>query len=285
MTIPAPACGQADEYAFSDEEFENIRRILLAKRRFDAGIYKDRYMRRRITIRIRATESRSARHYRELLDSCEDEVDRLLRVLTVHVSEFFRNRSTFDRLRDTFLPSFLSRCGGNPDAGPSIWSAGCAGGEEPYSLAIILREWFPDRAAQGQVSVLATDIDREILDKAREGYFGEERLQEVPPELIRRYFVREGRRFLISPEIRCMVEFRHGDLLDVATYPRCDIILCRNVLIYFERKQQERILEGFAASLSDQGVLVLGRSESLVGEMRKRFECVSPVERIYLKTA
>jgi chemotaxis protein methyltransferase CheR len=283
MTTPGNCRGPADDYAFTDEEFEQIRMILMAERRFDPAIYKERYMKRRITIRIRATGSDTAAEYRHLLAGNQDEIDRLLRVMTIHVSQFYRNRSTFERLQEEILPQIFLRCNAEARDHVHFWSAGCAGGEEPYTLAIITREGFHEETDRREVVITATDVDLPVLDKARAAVYGEERLVEVPPRLLEKYFTRFGSSFTLSGEIRGMVSFSTGDLLDTSSYPKSDLILCRNVLIYFERAQQEKILDGFADALPDWGILVLGRSETLVGDNRKRFECICSTERIYRK--
>jgi chemotaxis protein methyltransferase CheR len=284
MTTPGDCRGPAADYAFTDDDFEKIRSILMSERCFDPAIYKERYMRRRITIRIRATDCASAAEYRNFLADNDQELDRLLRVLTIHVSQFYRNRSTFDRLQEEILPQLFLRCAREGKNEVHFWSAGCAGGEEPYTLALVLREAFLPEMERYSLAISATDVDGEILEKARNGVYGLERLVEIPQGVMETYFTSvDGKRFVVSPDVRGMVEFRRGDLLDTGSYRKSELILCRNVLIYFERGQQEKILNAFAESLPEHGILVLGRSETLIGDIRKRFECVSPVERIYRK--
>ena len=166
-----------------------------------------------------------------------------------------------------------------------IWSVGCAGGEEPYSLALIMRERFATALALGQVSIRATDVDATTLETARDASYRPDRLAEVAPELLARWFIPEGEeRFRLSQEIRDLVSFDQSDLNDLndpKASEECDLILCRNVLIYFERGKQEEILNGFADTLKSGGTLVLGKSETLFGSARKRFRTVCPVERIY----
>lgn len=260
------------------DAFEAIRRIVKERRGFSIDGYKDKCIKRRIAIRVRATHSRSAEEYGALLAGDEGEIDRLLKVLTIHVSQFFRNLPTFDKLRQEVFPYLFSRHG---EKGFTIWSVGCASGEEPYTAAIILSHYFPEELASCPVSIFATDVDAGILELARRGVYGEERLTEVPEEIRRRYFIREGGKYHLRDAIRQLVTFRQEDLFSHRPYPPSDLILCRNVLIYFERRQQEQILTGFAGSLRRDGILVLGKSETLVGESRRRFVTICPVERIY----
>jgi chemotaxis protein methyltransferase CheR len=167
------------------------------------------------------------------------------------------------------------------ERGIRLASIGCAGGEEPYSLALILKERFPEALERGGVSIGASDVDRKTLETARQALYHPDRLAEVPPGLLQRWFTREGERYRLSPEIRDLVQFTQADLNDAAPQEPCDLILCRNVLIYFERTRQEAILNGFADTLSSGGTLVLGKSESLFGSARRRFRTVCAVERIY----
>ena len=281
---PNPHLVEDFPFDFSEGAFERIRQLLREYRNFDIGSYKDKYMKRRISIRVRATRAPSAEAYSELLAGNEREIDALLKGLTIHVSQFFRNRSTFDKIRDEVLPPLMAGLQSEGRKEMTLWSAGCSSGEEPYSLAIILRDSFAEELKSLKVSLLATDINEGILDVARQGAYVPERLQEALPEVVARHFRPNGGKFHLAPDIRTMVEFRRGDLFDHASYCDSDLILCRNVLIYFERKEQERILKGLAASLRPGGILVLGRAETLVGEIRRRFTTVCPVERIYMKT-
>ena len=270
-----------DASAVSAEAFEIIRRILRSSKGFSLDSYKNKCIRRRIAIRVRATRCTSADEYCDLLFRDTGELDHLLKVLTIHVSHFFRNPPTFAKLRGEIIPYLFARAKSEKKLDLNFWSVGCASGEEPYSLALILKESFAGELERHNVSVLATDVDAEVLVKAREGMYGEERLAEIPPAVKKRWFKYAGGKYHLAPEIRNMVDFRHGDLSDHASSPAADLILCRNVLIYFERKEQEKIISGFADSLGCGGMLVLGKAETLVGESRRRFQTVCPVERIY----
>ena len=264
----------------SPEAFELIGGILKAQCGFGLEGYKDKCVKRRINIRVRATQSPSPEAYGALLarDACERE--HLLRVLTIHVSHFFRNPATFDKLSAEILPRLIRERRAPREI--RLVSLGCAGGEEPYSLALILRERFAAALASGLFSIRACDVDAATLETAREALYRPDRLAEVAPEILARWFTREGERYRLSQEIRALVDFRQADLNDPApAAEECDLIMCRNVLIYFERGRQEAILNGFADALKSGGTLVLGKSETLFGSARKRFRTVCPVERIY----
>lgn len=269
---------------FSDHALGRVREILKTRRNFDIGNYKEKYLKRRIAIRVRATCSATTDVYCDLLTRNERELDILLRGLTIHVSQFFRNGTTFEKLREEVLPQLFARLRREGRTRVTFWSAGCAGGEEPYSLAIILRDSFREELKEFKVSLVATDIDERILDAARTGIYGPERLAEVADGVRARYFSPAGDRSILDPAVKEMVEFRRSDLFDSSSSIASDLILCRNVLIYFERVEQVRILHEFASSLHTGGVLVLGKAETVVGEVRQRFTTLCPIERIYQKS-
>lgn len=264
---------------FPDDDYEQVVEILLSKRAFDLGSYKDRCIKRRIASRVRARGFRTSAPYVELLREDNDELDALLAVLTIHVSQFFRNPSTYQVLEEIILPDLVGRLRQQGRDRLNIWSVGCAGGEEPYSLALILNELPHDGL---HVSILGTDVSPTIIRQAERAEFDAQRLAEVPDEVRNRYFNQlEGTRFRLVDDIRNMVEFRQHDVLNAEQFPEADLILCRNVMIYFSRMEQTAILNRFARSLRGEGFLVLGRAETLVGTARSMFGSEHPVERIY----
>jgi len=268
-------------FDISDEAFAVIGDILKSIKGFNLGIYKDKCIRRRIAIRIRATHSHNADEYGELLKHNTTELDQLLKVLTIHVSQFFRNPPTFDKLRSEIIPYLLELRDKDGKGHLTFWSVGCASGEEPYSLALILKEFFPREVMKEGIAILATDVNADILEVARLGIYGEERLMEVPESMKERWFRRQDGKYHLLPEIKEMADFQNEDLFARNSFPQSDLILCRNVLIYFERRHQEKILNGFADVLCKGGILVLGKSETLFGSIRSRFQTICPIERIY----
>jgi chemotaxis protein methyltransferase CheR len=205
----------------------------------------------------------------------------LLKVLTIHVSHFFRNPTTFEKLKTEIIPYLLTLRHNEGRGRLTFWSVGCANGEEPYSLALILKNFFPREVVKKQIAILATDVNANILETAKLGIYGEEGLVEVPESIRNRWFRSQNGKYHLLPEIKEMVEFNKSDLFDTDSFPESDLILCRNVLIYFERRQQEKILNGFADVLSKGGILVMGKSETLFGTIRERFQTICPIERIY----
>lgn len=272
-----------DDAEISDQAYEKIRRILKTLAGFQLLGYKDACIRRRISSRIRAAGCSSALEYTDLLMNNRAEPAQLIKTLTIHVSKFFRNQDTFNKLRDEIFPALFSHSMREERESLIIQSIGCAGGEEPYSLALILRSSFARELTRLKVAIHAMDIDQEVLRVAAEASYEPERMEETSPALKERFFTFRDGKYRLCDEIRNMVSFRCQDMLRPVPLECCDLILCRNVLIYFERGHQEALLKRFAASLRTGGVLVLGKSENLMGEVRDLFQTICPVERIYRK--
>jgi len=270
-------------FDISDEVLERLRSILKTRKGFNLSLYKDKCIKRRIAIRIRATQSASAEAYGTLLLQDWSELDTLMEVLTIHVSEFFRNPATYAKLTNEIFPYLFNLCKKESKTTLNLWSVGCAGGEEPYSLALIMKDTYPEETAQVNCSIYATDVSAAVLKVALKGVYGTERLKSLPQLLKSRYFTFCDGNYQLLPEIMELVTFEQSDLYCTESYPKCDMIMCRNVLIYFERKQQAKIIKGFVDALPSGGILVLGKSENLLGETRKPFQTICPVERIYRK--
>ncbi len=265
----------------SESEFARIRQVLLFNRGFNLDAYKDRCIRRRISIRIRSTHCETVNDYCDLLLSSKSEVDNLVKVLTIHVSQFFRNLSAFEKLRTDIIPHLFSTARQKGKKSLRFWSLGCAGGEEPYTLALILAEHFSHEMEEIPVIIDATDIDAATLLSAETALYHHDRLLEAPLNYIQKYFDEEGEQYRLSPSIRKMVSFSQGEMFNGLIYHGCDLLLCRNVLIYLAREQQEKVFRNIARTLGKDAFLMLGKSETILGESRSLFQTVCPVERIY----
>ncbi len=269
--------------AIGDEDaagFAALVNLVAAGSGFRCQSYKERCLRRRIAVRMRARGVHSFASYARLLDGDEAEWERLLDALTINVTKFFRNTEAYESLARNIIPYLWQR-----DAtGIQVWSAGCASGEEPYSIATL---FVAHAAAMGQVgridrvSVLGTDIDRESLRTAELGRYPESAFADTPPALRDRYFS-TGFPAQVAPEVRARVRFQKHDLLNQpAPSEPCHLIVCRNVLIYFDREAQERLFALFREHLLPGGVLFLGKVETLLGDSRRGFVAVDARERIF----
>jgi len=279
MTEPNTQIWTGDD--LSDAEFTAVTELLRDRRQFDLGQYKDRCIRRRIAKRLRLCKVANFASYLERLEMDRDELDTLLATISIHVSQFFRNPDTFRILEQKVLPDLCRQARADGRTELTIWSAGCATGEEPYSLALLVDDLA---ATDLDIRILATDISEPVLEIARSGYFDATRLTEVPPEVLEKYFRSENGRYQLIERIRDKVEFMRHNIMTASDYPVIDLVLCRNVMIYFTRPEQERILTRFAAALPEHGALVLGRSETMADDIRCYYHSEFPVERVYRRT-
>jgi chemotaxis protein methyltransferase CheR len=252
----------------------------------DMGAYKDRCLRRRIAARMRACGVRSYSEYVEVLDRRPEELDRLLDALTINVTKFFRNPETWTWVGEQVLPGLLRA----RDGALRAWSAGCASGEEAYTLAILAAsvvERMGRAAWLSRIHIDATDIDRESLERAAAGRYDARAFSESDPAIPARFCRQLGDGQLeVLPEYRSLVTVRRLDLTGgVAPGTGYDLICCRNVIIYFDRRTQERLMHLFADALGPGGILVLGKVETILGRARSRFDLLDPRERIYRKAA
>jgi len=272
-----------DPAEISDRVYDRICRTLKTLGGFQLHGYKDACIKRRISARIRSVGCASAMEYADFLLLNRTEPAQLIKMLTIHVSKFFRNQNTFNKLRDEIFPSLFSGCLQEGREALDIQSIGCSSGEEPYSLALILRNSFSHEMSRVNVSIRAMDIDTEVLRVAAEAAYDPDRMEETPAAIKDRYFTFQDGKYRLVSEIRNMVSFHCQDMLRLVPLERCDLILCRNVLIYLERSHQEALLLRFADSLRTGGILVLGKTENLMGEVRDRYQTLCPIERIYRK--
>jgi chemotaxis protein methyltransferase CheR len=261
----------------------------LARRISGAGFaveaYKDKCVRRRIAVRMRACGVHTYADYHALLDRSPTEYERLRDALTINVTRFYRNAETWNLLRRDLIPRLCAPVSGEI----RVWSAGCSSGEEAYTIAILAAEHLDRTGRSGELDRLvvhATDVDRLSLERAEAARYRPENLTEMPPELVSRYLEPAGPELRIVARVRSRVFVRRVDLSS-ARPPRRDyhMVVCRNVLIYFDRPMQERLLQTFTDSLAPGGYLVLGKVETLFGAVRDRLRLVDPRERVYRRPA
>jgi len=252
-------------------------------RGFQCSSYKDKCLRRRVAVRMRAKGTASHSEYAGILDADPREYDRLVRSLTISVTKFFRNWDTFSAVQQKVVPALWER--GEREL--RVWSAGCASGEEAYSLAILVHKHAAERRHLSRldgVSIIGTDIDVQGLGKAEAAAYGETALSGTPAALRRDYFPEAGGVFTVRPEVRRLVKFQRSDLLRARPpFEDIHLIMCRNVVIYFEREAQDALFAEFHSALAPGGFLVLGKVETLLGAARSLFSPVNARERIFRK--
>jgi chemotaxis methyl-accepting protein methylase len=266
----------------SDPAWEAIHRHLIERQGLDLSRYKESYLQRRLLVRVRALRLAGIEAYARYLRRHPEELGRLQRALSIKVTSFFRNRSCFEFLEERIVPDLLRRSSSRRQR-VTVWSAGCATGEEPYSLAALFATATQrGAAARVQVRITGTDLDEGALQAAARAIFPARPLLDSAPSGSAAHFVvRSDGTASPSPRLKGMVRFERESLLDPIGRRDLDLIVCRNVLIYFSLEHQERILSRFAEALSDGGYLVLGRVERLFGEARSWFDVVSARDRVY----
>ena len=261
-------------------DFFALTRKISLDRGFGCASYKDKCLRRRIAVRMRARGVHTYEEYARVLDGDAVEYDRLLDALTINVTKLFRNWDVYASIADTVVPALFD----SDRPRIRVWSAGCSSGDEAFSLAILFHRYAVLTgmlARLGRVQIVGTDIDRRSLEAAERGQFEEGDFSDTPDELRRRYFS-PLRPFTVVRSVRNLVRFESRDLLRETPPPgRHDLIVCRNVLIYFDRETQERLFDMFYESLAPDGFLVLGKVEILLGRSRSRFAPVDARERIF----
>lgn len=280
MTNVVSEHSSAESLEIGDDALAEIGFILEMRRDFRISIYKDNCMKRRIAIRMRSCGCVDAAAYCNLIRQSDQELDLLKRTLTIHVSQFFRNPSMFEKLQSVVLPDLFRKAESERRC-LRFLSLGCAGGEEAYSLGIILQLFFPRELQRTAVEIHASDIDADILQVAARAEYNEERLKDLPDFIRERYFFPEGLHLRLSAQIREMVSFHQQNIMETESLEPCQLVLCRNILIYFTQPDQEKIVRGIAHILPAGGILVLGKSETLARGVRGLFTTVCAVERIY----
>jgi two-component system CheB/CheR fusion protein len=227
----------------------------------DFAAYKRPTVMRRLHRRMVATSSPRLRDYVRYVQRHPEEYHRLSSTFLIKVTQFFRDTDLFEHLRTALLPTLIQEARGRGRE-LRLWSAGCATGEEAYSLAILVAEALGAERESFTVRIFATDLDEEAVSFARRGFYPASSLSAMKPDLVKRYFMLEGDHYEVTKDIRSTVVFGQHDLGQRAPFPRIDLALCRNVLIYFTPELQKRALQLFAFSLREGGFLVLGKAES-----------------------
>lgn len=254
------------EYPFTWEEFEALRRLVVANTGIVVADTKFEMFYSRLARRLRALGLRDFRDYLALLRQGDAaEIPQLINVITTNLTGFFREPHHFEFLAQTLVPRWAAR----PGAPLRIWSAGCASGEEPYSIAMVLLEHLAD-APRRDLRILATDLDTQALAQADAAIYPADRMGPLAHPPWRRWVLRgRGERaglIRIRPEVRALVHPRRLNLIgDWPLERRYDAIFCRNVMIYFDAPTKRRLVDRLADRLGDQGHLFLGHAESLIG--------------------
>src|SRR6267142_3175466 len=244
-------------------EFENLLEHLKNTRGFDFAAYKRATLSLRVDRRMSTVGVDSYTSYLDYLQVHQDEFTQLFNSILINVTSFFRDREAFDFLARDVVPKIVQGSR-QTDAEIRIWSAGCASGEECYSVAILFAEAMGTEQFRERVKIYATDVDEEALAAARQASYTDRQVEELPAGLRDKYFDRAGTRWMFKKDLRRSVIFGRHDLLDDAPISRVDLLLCRNTLMYFNHEAQAKIVRRFHYALREGGYLVLGKAEMLL---------------------
>lgn len=245
-------------------DYEYFKKEVYALTKINLDAYKEKQMKRRIDTLI-------AKHkvtgYDKFVIKLRDDkavFEDFVNYLTINVSEFYRNPEQWSLMDKEIIPELISRFGKNL----KVWSAACSTGDEPYSLVMALSRHIP----LNQITIMATDIDKQVIEKAKLGLYNEKSVASVPEDLKKKYFTKVGPSYQISEEIKARVQFKQHNLLR-DTYPdRCDLIVCRNVLIYFTEEAKDEVFRKFNASLKEKGILFIGSTEQIMNYKEINFD-------------
>lgn len=224
----------------------------------DLACYKERQMKRRLETLVKRHKLPGFREFVEAIQKDKELYEAFLSYLTINVSEFYRNVNQWNILDEEMVPRLLEQAKGRP---LKIWSAACSTGDEPYSLVMLLSKHMP----LSKISIDATDIDKQILEKAQVGIYDVKSIQNLPEEFKKKYFRQIGEKsFQISEEIKKQVHFRQHNLLKDKYDTNYDLIVCRNVMIYFTEEAKNEIYHKFYNSLHEKGILFVGSTEQMI---------------------
>jgi len=266
----------------STQEFETLVEYLKNNRGFDFSGYKRSSLRRRVGKRMQSLLIERYGDYLDYLEVHPEEFIQLFNTILINVTGFLRDTASWEVLADEFIPRLLT--GKQPHEPIRVWSAGCASGEEAYTLAMVLGEALGHESFRQRVKIYATDADEEALVQARQASYSARDLQPVSPELRSKYFEEVGQRFVFRPDLRRAVIFGRHDLVQDAPISRLDLLVCRNTLMYFNAETQARILARFHFALNDTGVIFLGKAEMLLTRANL-FNPVHLKHRIFVKVS
>jgi two-component system, chemotaxis family, CheB/CheR fusion protein len=263
----------------TEDTVRDILELISRQASIDFRPYKTSTIVRRIVRRMTVTHNRTMQSYVDYLKAHPEEVGELVKAFLINVTQFFRDPEAFEYLKRDILPQLIAQARAK-DRVLRIWTAGASSGEEPYSLAMLMADLLGAELPDWSVKIFATDLDDGAINFARRGLYSENMLKGLSPGYREMFFERTDHGYRISKLLRQMVIFGHHDLSRSAPFPRIDLILCRNVLIYFSPELQEYVLNRFAFSLNPGGYLFLGKAET-VRPGQPYFELVNKHWKVY----
>ncbi len=250
-------------------DYEYFKREILKMTKIDLNSYKEKQMKRRIDTLISNRKISGYNNYVAALHTDKELFEEFVSYITINVSEFYRNPEQWAYMDKEVIPKLISRFGKRI----KIWSAACSTGDEPYSLVMAFSKYLP----LNQITIFATDLDKQILAKAQVGLYNAKSIAAVPPEFKKKYFTQIGPSFQIADEIKARVQFQQHNLL-LDKYPRdCQMIVCRNVLIYFTEEAKDQVFRKFYDCLPTEGTLFIGSTEQILNYREIGYERMNSI--------
>ena len=278
--LPPLETGEEQHALSDDPSMDAVLRLLRDNFGIDFSLYKIATVGRRIQRRIEMVRLQGLAEYLDLLLVDPEELNRLYQDLLIGVTQFFRDPEAFEALERDVIPQLVDQAKGDDEI--RVWVAGCATGEEAYSLAMLFWEAFSTRERAPRVKILATDVHQRSLDYANAGIYGDGQLTRVSPERLERFFTRRSSGYQVSAELRQLIVFARHNVTKDPPFTRMHLITCRNMLIYFQPPAQRSVLSLFHFGLLPNGVLFLGASET-PGALSEEFATVEEHWKIYRK--
>lgn len=237
-------------------DYEYFKTEVMALTSIDLNCYKEKQMKRRIDTLIAKNKIVGYDKYVHALKTDKTIFEEFVNYITINVSEFYRNPEQWKLLDEQIIPELIHKFGKNL----KVWSAACSTGDEPYSLVMALSRHIP----LGNIKIFATDLDKQVIAKAKVGLYSEKSIVGVPDDLRRKYFTQVGPSYKIADEVKARVEFKEHNLLRDVYPTDCHLIVCRNVLIYFTEEAKDDVFRRFQHSLANGGVLFIGSTEQII---------------------
>nr|MBQ8252822.1 protein-glutamate O-methyltransferase CheR [Lachnospiraceae bacterium] len=238
-------------------DYEYFKKAVFDLTKIDLNAYKEKQMKRRIDTLITKHGISGYDKYVQVLKNDPAMFEEFVNYLTINVSEFYRNPEQWELLDKDVFPELIKKFGKHL----KIWSAACSTGDEPYSLVMALSRHLP----LSQIHIIATDIDKQVIAKAKVGLYSEKSIASVPADLKAKFFTKVGASYQISEEVKKCVEFKQHNLLKDSYETDCHLIVCRNVLIYFTEEAKDAVFEKFSKSIVSGGCLFIGSTEQIIG--------------------
>lgn len=266
-----------------DTDFKFLLFKIKQKLAVDFTEYRLPCLRRRIDSRVRLNKLENYREYANFLDHDIAELEQLLKTLTIHLTEFYRDKSAWEVIEKKIIPIIIEQKLAHKNKQINVWSAGSSSGEEAYTLAILFHSVLGSKLSDFSLKIYGTDIDKFSLQKAEKGCYSAKNLEHIPLKILKNYFYYDGKEYHVNKDIQKLTLFKYSDLIHSDLEKPMDLIVCRNVMIYFNRQLQMKILDKFCKLLKTNGFLMLGKTESILYQSQPKLNVFNSKERIYSK--